>query len=121
MLMGQEKLAAFADASLFLLPSYSENFGISVVEAMACGVPVLISDRVNIWREVVADGAGRAAPCDAEAVARQITEMLAEPAALERMGAAGRAAVAARYDWATIALRLEQVYEAVITKRREFN
>jgi glycosyltransferase involved in cell wall biosynthesis len=121
MLMGQEKLAAFADASLFLLPSYSENFGISVVEAMACGVPVLISDRVNIWREVVADGAGRAAPCDAEAVARQITEMLAEPAALERMGAAGRAAVAARYDWVTIALRLEQVYEAVIAKRREFN
>jgi glycosyltransferase involved in cell wall biosynthesis len=121
MLMGQEKLAAFADASLFLLPSYSENFGISVVEAMACGVPVLISDRVNIWREVVADGAGRAAPCDAEAVARQITEMLAEPAALERMGAAGRAAVAARYDWVTIALRLEQVYETVIAKRREFN
>jgi glycosyltransferase involved in cell wall biosynthesis len=120
MLMGTEKLAAFADAALFLLPSYSENFGISVVEAMACGVPVLISERVNIWREVVADGAGRAAPCNAEAFARQITDMLAEPAALECMGAAGRAAVAARYDWATIALRLEDVYDAVIAKRREF-
>ena len=80
MLQGEDKLAAFADATLFLLPSYSENFGIAVVEAMACGVPVLISDRVNIWREVVADGAGLAAPRDAAAFAREITAMLAEPA-----------------------------------------
>ena len=120
MLTGQDKLAAFADASLFLLPSYSENFGIAVVEAMACGVPVLISDKVNIWREVVADGAGRAAPCDAKAFAQEITAMLAEPAALAAMGAAGRAAVAQRYDWSVIAQRLENVYAAVVAGRRDF-
>jgi glycosyltransferase involved in cell wall biosynthesis len=120
MLAGEEKLAAFADASLFLLPSYSENFGIAVVEAMACGLPVLISDRVNIWREVVADGAGRAAPCDPAAFAEHITAMLGEPESLAAMGAAGRAAVARRYNWASIALRLEQVYGAVIAGRRDF-
>ncbi len=86
MLTGQDKLAAFADATLFVLPSYSENFGIAVVEAMACGVPVLISDKVNIWREVVADGAGHAAPCDAAAFAGEIAAMLADPAALARHG-----------------------------------
>jgi glycosyltransferase involved in cell wall biosynthesis len=120
MLTGADKLAAFADAALFLLPSYSENFGIAVVEAMACGVPVLISDQVNIWREVVADGAGRAAPCDAEAFAAAIKEMLADPPALARMGAAGRESVARRYDWASIATRLEKVYAAVLAGRREF-
>ena len=120
MLAGGEKLAAFADAALFLLPSYSENFGIAVVEAMACGLPVLISDRVNIWREVVADGAGQAAACDAALFAEKIAAMLAEPAALVAMGSAGRAAVARRYDWASIAGRLEQVYGAVVAGARDF-
>ncbi len=58
MLSGAEKWGAFHAADVFVLPSHSENFGIVVAEALACGVPVLISDRVNIWREVVADGAG---------------------------------------------------------------
>ncbi len=120
MLTGQDKLAAFADASLFILPSYSENFGIAVVEAMACGVPVLISDKVNIWREVVADGAGHAAPCDATAFCAEIAAMLADPAALEAMGAAGRRAVTRRYDWSAIAGRLENVYAAIVAGRRDF-
>ncbi len=120
MLAGGEKLAAFADAALFVLPSYSENFGIAVVEAMACGVPVLISDQVNIWREVVADGAGQAAACDAALFAEKITAMLAEPAVLAAMGNAGRAAVARRYDWASIAGRLEQVYGAIVAGARDF-
>src|SRR5262249_19086881 len=119
MIVGNDKLAAFTDASLFLLPSYSENFGIAVVEAMACGVPVLISDKVNIWREVVADGAARAVPCDRAAGAREPAAMLAEPQALAAMGAAGRSAVARRYDWSAIARRLEEVYAAVIAGRRD--
>jgi glycosyltransferase involved in cell wall biosynthesis len=120
MLTGQDKLAAFADACLFILPSYSENFGIAVVEAMACGVPVLISDKVNIWREVVADGAGHAAPCNTGAFAREIAAMLAEPAALAAMGQAGRAAVARRYDWSVIAKHLENVYASIVAGRRDF-
>jgi len=120
MLRGEDKLAALGDATLFLLPSYSENFGIAVIEAMACGVPVLISDRVNIWREVVADGAGFAAPPEAPAFAEAIARMLAEPGNLVLMGQAGRAAVARRYDWAQIAQRLEQVYGAIIEGRRDF-
>ena len=120
MLAGREKLAAFADASLFVLPSYSENFGIAVIEAMACGLPVLISDRVNIWREVVADGAGLAAACEPAAFAERIASMLADPSALAAMGCAGRASVARRYDWAKIALRHEQVYGTVMAGSRDF-
>jgi glycosyltransferase involved in cell wall biosynthesis len=58
MIQGDEKWGAFRAAEAFVLPSHQENFGISVVEALACGRPVLISDKVNIWREITADGAG---------------------------------------------------------------
>lgn len=58
MLKGELKWGALRAAELFLLPSHQENFGIAVAEALACGVPVLISNRVNIWREVQESGAG---------------------------------------------------------------
>jgi glycosyltransferase involved in cell wall biosynthesis len=62
LLQGELKWGAIGAADVFALPSHQENFGIAVVEALAAGVPVLISERVNIWREVVEDGAGLAAP-----------------------------------------------------------
>ncbi len=58
MLEGPMKQGAFANAEAFVLPSHQENFGISVVEALAARVPVLISNRVNIWPEIEADRAG---------------------------------------------------------------
>jgi glycosyltransferase involved in cell wall biosynthesis len=58
MLQGSLKWGALGVAEVFILPSHQENFGLSVAEALAYGVPVLISDKVNIWREVLADGAG---------------------------------------------------------------
>ena len=60
MLEGSMKQGAFANAEAFVLPSHQENFGISVVEALAASVPVLVSNRVNIWREIEADRAGYA-------------------------------------------------------------
>ena len=58
MLSGDVKLGLLANAEAFVLPSHQENFGLAVVEALATGLPVLISDRVNIWREIDADRAG---------------------------------------------------------------
>jgi glycosyltransferase involved in cell wall biosynthesis len=58
MLQGVMKQGALASADAFVLPSHQENFGISVVEALAACVPVLISNRVNIWREIDGDRAG---------------------------------------------------------------
>lgn len=58
MLQGEMKWGAFYAAEVFCLPSHQENFGIVVAEALACGKPVLISNKVNIWREIDADGAG---------------------------------------------------------------
>ncbi len=62
MVAGDLKWGAFRASEAFVLPSHQENFGIAVAEALACGVPVLISDKVNIWREIEADRAGLVAP-----------------------------------------------------------
>jgi glycosyltransferase involved in cell wall biosynthesis len=58
MLTGNRKWGAFSAAEAFVLPSHQENFGIAVAEALSCGTPVLISNKVNIWREIEADQAG---------------------------------------------------------------
>ena len=117
LLSGDAKLEAFRDAACFVLPSYSENFGIAVIEAMACGLPVLISDRVNIWREIAAAEAGRVAPPDVDAVAAGLEALLADEPAATAMGARARRFVAAHYDWAEIAVRLEAVYRALAEGR----
>ena len=62
MLKDELKWGAFRTAEAMILPSHQENFGFVVAEAMACGTPVLISDKVNIWREVLAARAGLVEP-----------------------------------------------------------
>ena len=57
MLTGDTKWGAIYGCSAFILPSHQENFGIAVVEALACGKPVLISNQINIWKEIETDGA----------------------------------------------------------------
>lgn len=111
------KLAAFRDAAMFVLPSYSENFGIAIVEAMACGVPVAISDRVNIWREIESAGAGLVARPAVDDVVRQIETLAADPAGAAAMGERGRTLVAEKFSWRRIACELESVYRSLARLR----
>jgi glycosyltransferase involved in cell wall biosynthesis len=76
MLQGFAKWGAFYGADAFVLPSHQENFGIVVAEAMACGTPVLITDKVNIWREVEAAGAGRVGADTQEGVEHMLRNWL---------------------------------------------
>ncbi|HEY1611209.1 MAG TPA: glycosyltransferase, partial [Paraburkholderia sp.] len=62
MLQGELKWGAFHASDVFVLPSHQENFGVAVAEALACGLPVLVSDKVNVWPEIEADRAGFVAP-----------------------------------------------------------
>lgn len=118
MLSGQDKLAVLNDADVFVLPSYSENFGIAVIEAMLCGLPVIISDKVNIWREVVADGAGIAGPGNADWFAENIEAILQDPQKCKSMGQAGIESVKKRYSWDQIASQLEKEYTSIIHNYR---
>src|SRR6266403_1224311 len=76
MLQNAMKWGAFYTADAFVLPSHQENFGIAVAEALGCGVPVLISDKVNIWREVQSAGAGLVAPDTIEGTANLLSRWL---------------------------------------------
>lgn len=77
MLVGDLKWTAIYAAEAFVLPSHQENFGVSVVEALACGCPVLISDKVNIWREISADEAGLVENDDLAGTTRLLERWLA--------------------------------------------
>lgn len=80
MLEGVLKRGALAAADVFILPSHQENFGISVAEALSAGLPVLISNRVNTWREVQTDCAGYVDTDDVEGTTRLIQRWLHAPA-----------------------------------------
>ena len=107
MLTGDLKWGALYAAEVFILPSHQENFGLAVVEALACGKPVLVSDKVNIWREIDADAAGLVADDTVPGIETLLTRWFALPAD-ERtaMGRRARTSFEARYqiDHATAGL-----------------
>jgi glycosyltransferase involved in cell wall biosynthesis len=117
MLRGEDKLSAFAAASLFTLPSYSENFGIAVVEAMAAGLPVVISDQVNIWREVQQGGGALVVRCDEHKLALALSTVLGDPAVAADMADKARETVRRRYRWESVAAALETMYAEAADKR----
>ena len=99
MIVGDAKWGAFRGCEAFILPSHQENFGIVVAEAMACAKPVLISDQVNIWREVDEAGAGLIAPDTLAGTCDLLTRFLAlDAASREAMGAHARAAFVDKFE-----------------------
>ncbi len=110
MLGGTAKQSALRGSDLFVLPSYSENFGIAVVEAMAAGLPVVISDRVNIWREVQQAGAGLVTGCDPTEVAWAILRLLDSEPLRRATAQAALRLVRERYTWEAAGQRMIEVY-----------
>jgi glycosyltransferase involved in cell wall biosynthesis len=84
MLRNDMKWGAFYSAEAFVLPSHQENFGIAVAEALGCGLPVLISDKVNIWHEVRSHQAGLVAPDTLQGTEKLLRGWLALSAAERR-------------------------------------
>jgi glycosyltransferase involved in cell wall biosynthesis len=99
-------------ASIFTLPSAQENFGIALGEAMACGVPVVVTPGVNLAAEIAAAGAGWAVERSVEALAAALHTAVTDGAERARRGLAARK-LAEQFRWAAVARALEAFYATV--------
>jgi glycosyltransferase involved in cell wall biosynthesis len=102
------------DADLFVLPSYSENFGIAVAEAMAAGLPVVISDQVAIHREVSEAQAGVVVACETGELSQALLLMLSNPSLGTEMGRRGRQFTQTRYSVDNVARQLISAYNEAL-------
>ena len=119
MLSGDTKWGALRDCRALVLPSHQENFGVVVAEALSAGRPVLISNQVNIWREVEAAGAGLICRDDVDGAGRMLGNFLTlGPDELDRMEGAARACFLTRFEISIAADKLCAVLDDVRTSWR---
>lgn len=110
----EQKVNLFALADLFVLPTYSENFGLVIAEALAHGVPVITTTGTP-WAELLELRCGWWVPTGVSALAEALAEAFALPdSALADMGARGRKLVESRYTWPAIIRDHKRLYEWVL-------
>ena len=106
---GSDKEALFASARIFVLPSYSENFGQTVLEAMIRSLPVVVTRRVGAASIVDESGAGIVT--DSGSLAQNIHKMLQDEKKLEVMGSRGKQWASKRYRWESISMQMAEFYK----------
>lgn len=116
---GLEKRAILGHAAALVLPSYSENFGNVVLEAMAARCPVVVTREVGAADLVQASGAGIVLDGNPETLGNGIAELITDPVRGKAMGQRGRDAVVGEYTWEAIAHRMEAVYWMALEGRED--
>jgi glycosyltransferase involved in cell wall biosynthesis len=111
---GRWKWQAMAAGDVFILPSYQENFALVVVDALNLGLPVILSNRVNICSEVVDAGAGLECELNPQHIAEQLTWILSSDDACVTMGQWGRELVQREFTWKRCAERTLAAYETIL-------
>jgi glycosyltransferase involved in cell wall biosynthesis len=106
-----DKQALLARASLLVLPSYSENFGNVVLEAMAAGCPVVVTPEVGLAETVTRVGAGLVVDGKPEILGPALRGLLDDPAMQARCGQAGREAVLREFTWESVARAMSGLYD----------
>ncbi|MEB3280973.1 MAG: glycosyltransferase [Lyngbya sp.] len=114
MLSAQKKKAAFANADLFVLPTYSENFGIAIAEALAYGVPVITTKNAP-WEDLLTYDCGWWIENTKPTLAAALTEaMQLSDQERQAMGLRGRDLVKTKYSWDSIAQEMSRVYQWIV-------
>ena len=116
-LEGDAKKAAMAEAEVFVLPSYSENFGVAVVEAMVCGLPVIVSDQVGIHRHISAAAAGLVVSCREDDLTAAILQVLANDSLRSTLAHNGLA-LAQTFSVTAVTDQLLRLYRDLISSTR---
>jgi glycosyltransferase involved in cell wall biosynthesis len=111
--IGSEKECLFASARLFVLSSYSENFGNTVLEAMRRGVPVVVTPEVGAAEIVQQSNGGIVVQGSAEALGAAIGHLLENPSLARTMGEAGQRHVMTHYTWAAASAVMEELYDSL--------
>lgn len=114
---GEKKEAVLSNASLLVLPSHQENFGLCVMEALSHAVPVLLSPHVNLAEEIVMANAGWIATVDTKALSTRLAEALGDEQELARRGRAGKE-LSQKYSWDKTAERLHALYKEILQPQR---
>jgi len=109
-LYGERKLAAYVDADFYVLPSLHDDFGLTAVEAMACGTPVVVTDRCGV-ADLVRNGAGLVIPFDQACLKDAMSTMIQNPALRAEL-VRGARVQAATCTWDRITASLESLYVA---------
>lgn len=115
-LEGIAKASALQDASLFVLPSRQENFAIAAAEALACGVPVLVSEHVNLAPEIARARAGWVASLDPEEFSRALAEAMSNDDERELRAAAAKS-YGESLSWTKAAEELRKLYSGIPSRR----
>ncbi|HEY4490471.1 MAG TPA: glycosyltransferase, partial [Acidobacteriota bacterium] len=110
------KLEALAGSDLFVLPSYSENFGNSVLEAMACGLPVIVSNKVGLSADVSDSGAGMVIDLQPAALTAAMAHFLDHPQNARECGERGKRLVGEKFTWDKIAGQMRAAFERILNE-----
>ncbi len=114
-LMGKERAEALKKSDIFVLPSYSEALSTSILEAMYCGLPVIVSDQSH-FPEIMQYNAGNVVPCDSNLFAQAMEQLIDDDGLRAKMGENGRRLVIEKFTWDKIAEEMIINYQQIINK-----
>ena len=117
LVVGQDKDLLLQGSDLFVLPSFSENFGIAVAEALIASLPVVITPGVQIAPEIAAANAGLVVSGEVEPLAAAIAQLLTSAQLRLQLGENGKKLAQSRYVWTSIAQNLAAAYQSIAEKK----
>jgi glycosyltransferase involved in cell wall biosynthesis len=115
MLTGYKKLVVLSGVDIFVLPSYSEGFSMTILEAMICGLPVIITHQCN-FPEVTQHNAGIIINPEMNELAEAMIKLLENPSLAEKMGENGKKLILEKFTWDRVADRMIETYNRILKK-----